>query len=512
MKRITSLLLALVMLLALSACGSSESKSDGGKKTNATSVDGFLFEGKENPVDLGKPEKELDPEDVYKNLTYTNKMFYGDYRLLGGKEAEEKFAKNSDHFTFKKGSEESELTTLPFRIEAGPHTLNHRVYSVEGYDWVRLNFMKKTESGNYLYTALCSYKVEGNKLICKPLETFNVDDATKKIDYSFSDTVLEYEFSFKGRNLTLTKDSKSITITTCLDVSDDSNYFCVDAYLSPESKAVANIDSIDILYNEDEPKYDRFYLETAAGEDSYSSTALLKENGLFTLTSVFEEETKTRQFVYFYCRNDGLILTDGENTYYYNANYSDRNSATLNTFVSEDQTGKIGALSDAEIKAIVEKKENLIDDLAKAFEAEGIKVTVNQKSGELAMDSSVLFGGDSSVLTDDGKKFLDKFVKAYTSIVFSAKYEGFVSKTMVEGHTAPVGNSSYEDGLPLSVERAKKVKEYCASLNSGDSAKLSAALEDIGYSNSKPILDNDGKIDMAKSRRVSFRFIINLDK
>jgi len=83
---------------------------------------------------------------------------------------------------------------------------------------------------------------------------------------------------------------------------------------------------------------------------------------------------------------------------------------------------------------------------------------------------------------------------------------------MVEGHTAPVGNSSYEDGLPLSVERAKKVKEYCASLNSGDSAKLSAALEDIGYSNSKPILDNDGKIDMAKSRRVSFRFIINLDK
>ena len=66
MKRITSLLLALVMLLALSACGSSESKSDGGKKTNATSVDGFLFEGKENPVDLGKPEKELDPEDVQK--------------------------------------------------------------------------------------------------------------------------------------------------------------------------------------------------------------------------------------------------------------------------------------------------------------------------------------------------------------------------------------------------------------------------------------------------------------
>ena len=81
---------------------------------------------------------------------------------------------------------------------------------------------------------------------------------------------------------------------------------------------------------------------------------------------------------------------------------------------------------------------------------------------------------------------------------------------MVEGHTAPVGNSSYEEGLPLSEERAAVVKNYCLSLT--EYALQDGDLEDIGYSNSKPIKDKDGKVDMAASRRVSFRFIINLDK
>ena len=154
-----------------------------------------------------------------------------------------------------------------------------------------------------------------------------------------------------------------------------------------------------------------------------------------------------------------------------------------------------------------------MEDLAKAFNDAGIKVTVDEKSGELAMDSSVLFGGDSAVLTTEGKTFLNKFVDVYTSIVFSDKYEGFVSKTMVEGHTAPVSGSTYESGLPLSEQRANNVKDYCVSSETGvDTSKLATNLEAIGYSNSKPVKDANGNVDMAASRRVSFRFIINLEQ
>ena len=34
------------------------------------------------------------------------------------------------------------------------------------------------------------------------------------------------------------------------------------------------------------------------------------------------------------------------------------------------------------------------------------------------MDATVLFGGDSAELTSEGKEFLNKFLKAYTSIIY----------------------------------------------------------------------------------------------
>ncbi|MBO5783632.1 MAG: hypothetical protein J6R33_01540, partial [Clostridia bacterium] len=82
----------------------------------------------------------------------------------------------------------------------------------------------------------------------------------------------------------------------------------------------------------------------------------------------------------------------------------------------------------------------------------------------------------------------------------------FVAKTMVEGHIAPVAGVSFDGGMPLSMQRADNVKNYCAT----QSADLAAAMESVGYSNSKPITDANGQVDMDASRRVSFRFIIDL--
>ncbi len=169
-------------------------------------------------------------------------------------------------------------------------------------------------------------------------------------------------------------------------------------------------------------------------------------------------------------------------------------------------------VSGAQLEDVINKKNSLFDDLATAFAEEGIEVTVNKETGEIALDSSVLFGGDSSELTGDGKAFLNKFIKAYTTVAFSDKYEGFISKTMVEGHTAPVEGSTYASGLQLSEDRALNVKNYCLSADTGvDVSKISSTLENVGYSNSKPVYDANGNVDLAASRRVSFRFIVNVD-
>lgn len=168
--------------------------------------------------------------------------------------------------------------------------------------------------------------------------------------------------------------------------------------------------------------------------------------------------------------------------------------------------------SSALLKDITEKKSNLFDELSKAFEKEDIKVNVNKETGEIALDSSVLFGGDSAELTSDGKSFLNKFIKAYTTVVGTDKYASFITKTMVEGHTAPVNGSTYASGLKLSEERAANVKNYCLSSETGvDTSIINNKLEAVGYSNSKPVYDAKGKPDLAASRRVSFRFIVNVD-
>ena len=164
-------------------------------------------------------------------------------------------------------------------------------------------------------------------------------------------------------------------------------------------------------------------------------------------------------------------------------------------------------VEEEKLKEIAEKKSDLFDDLKAEFEKNGISVSINRSTGELVMDASVLFGGDSAEITAEGKAFLDNFVKAYTDIIYNDKYNGFIAKTVVEGHTAPVSGVSYEAGLPFSEKRAKNVMEYCASVNK----QLAGSMEAKGMSNSQPVYDKDGNVDFDASRRVTFRFVVNMD-
>lgn len=502
-KKITAMLLVFIMVFSFAACGKNNNKTE----------NGFIFKGTGSTVEtveLGTPDKTLDPASIYAKLNYTAEMFFGVYALLGGDAAEEKFGNETKYVKTTVEGEERELTAVPMGIEAGKNTLSHMVSNIKEYDWMRVYFMRKTDTSSVLDYYLCAYTVEGNKLVLKPLDKFNVDDENGKIEYAFSDVVWEYTFAFSGRHLTLSSGDASVTLMGGLDPYAEKDYFNVECYLS-KGEAVDGIDHINFRYSPDDDQ-SRMFFEGVDGEDVYDGIALLEENGLFTFTVPWEAGTKTYQYVCFYCGYDGAVFTDGENTYYYNHSYRDRNRNMISEYVTDDQTGELDSLTDSQLEALVEKKENLMDDLVKAFADEGITVSVDSKTGELAVDSSVLFGGDSAVLTSQGKEFLNKFVKVYTAIVFSEKYDGFVSKTLVEGHTAPVAGSTYESGLPLSQQRADNVKNYCVSAETGvDTAKLAAALEAVGYSNSKPIYDKNGNVNMAASRRVSFRFLVSIE-
>lgn len=170
------------------------------------------------------------------------------------------------------------------------------------------------------------------------------------------------------------------------------------------------------------------------------------------------------------------------------------------------------SLTDDQLNTIADTKKDLYDDLYKEFKANGISVQINRASGEIAMDSTVLFGGDSAELSKDGKDFLKKFVKSYTSIVYSDKYDGFIEKTVIEGHIAPVSGTTYKGGLPLSTKRAETVKNYCLSSEIGtDTSKLAKSIKTVGCSQSKPVYDSNCNVDLTASRRVSFKFVVNVN-
>lgn len=517
-ERILAFVLVAIMMLSIAACGNKGSDS-GNNKVNselsngtASITDGFVLKNDES-IELGEPAGKLDPKEIYSKIEYVPEMFYGDYSIIGRDEAEQAFAAESEYFTWTKQGTERSYTVLPFRMEAGLHTLAHRVNSIEEYNWARLYFMCQYDEDYYaMDTLLCAYEVDGNKIIFNPLDTFNVDDETKTITYTLTDVFWEYDFEFNGRHLTLSKGDSSVTLTCGLDPYHETDYFYVDNYLTAGTKSFENIDEIIFRYDPEDGS--SIYFATTDDESSYNSIGVLQENGLFTFTLSLEESAKTYQLVYFYCRDDGLILTDGTEIYYYTHDYSDRSKSHLDKYLTEDLATQLEDMTETELETIVEKTENLLEDLSVAYEEAGLSVDVNSQTGEIALDSTVLFGVDESAVSDEGKAFLKQFMNVYTSVVFSDKYENFVSKIMVEGHTDT--NGSYEHNKTLSQARADSVKEYCLSAECGVDAAyaelLSAMLEAVGYSYDKPIYDENGEVNMDASRRVSFRFIINLEK
>ena len=197
------------------------------------------------------------------------------------------------------------------------------------------------------------------------------------------------------------------------------------------------------------------------------AAASLTSDGLFTISYPMPgDKVSTKQFVYIFY-NKGLILTDGEKTYDYSLGLGEKASKVISLHSEPETETNVDEMEETALEQIYQKTEDLTGELENAFKNAGISVTVNRDTGEMAMDASVLFGGDSAELTDEGKNILRKFIKVYPDIIYSDKYKDFISKTMVEGNTAPVDGSTYESGLPLSEERAKVVKDFCVSADSG---------------------------------------------
>ncbi|MBR5570978.1 MAG: OmpA family protein [Oscillospiraceae bacterium] len=512
MKKVLSVILALLLLLSLAACGGSKEKAPAANSGNSAPVvdnngvyefRGYTLDGDITTDPVATVASPLDVKQVYANLEYVPQMFYGDYRStvdwqLTDAEAKDHLAKY-DTMTFTINDTEWTTSVVPYRYECGPNTFNNVVQYDTGHHWIKLYFL--TEDGGMKYV-VCRYEVEGNTFRALPLTKWNYDDTNKTLTYQLSDLVWEYTFSFSGPHLTLSQGSNSITLTAEKFLNKE--YFCQGGeYLAPGSATFENVDTVRIVST-------RINVESTNKEDRYhSAVGALTEDGLLTLSwKNHEGKQYVRQLVYFLCGFDGIVLADMDGYYLYTAGYFDRYADSLNGSISVEEKSALENMDEEQIQQIIEKRENLLVDLAAAYQDAGLNVTVNEETGEIVMDSSVLFAVDSADVSAEGQSFLMQFITVYTSVVFNEKYNGFVSTIMVEGHTDTSGD--YDYNLELSQKRADSVKNYCVSVDNEYGSILEDMMVAAGYSFTNPIYTEDGQVDMDASRRVAFRFLINL--
>lgn len=125
----------------------------------------------------------------------------------------------------------------------------------------------------------------------------------------------------------------------------------------------------------------------------------------------------------------------------------------------------------------------------------------------------VLFSSGSPELNSQFKAILSDFFPRY--VVVLSRFRNDIEEIRIEGHTSSDwgtlrGEQAYFPNMALSQDRTRSVLEYVVSLLTSVAERdwVRANFAAVGYSSSRPKLDNDTKVENpALSRRVNFRVI-----
>lgn len=250
-----------------------------------------------------KPDTTLDPDKILKDLEYEKAFLAGEYNALGAPTSEkdkvkEFYNEHKKHITYN----DDELTALPVAYDI----------DLDEVDEGDCSFEFAREDG-YSKTIYGSIELSGRKLTFTPQKN-NYDEEEKPVKF-------EYDVELKGGTVTLTYQRESVVLTNAeFDYNVDHSLSCYDKE-AKDGKKIDNIKSFDLSrYYRDGSSTGYFYVDL---DDSDSTTVrnvcgYFYENGLFDFSwTDYDGKVHAYEYVYFFLGYDGLILTDGTNTYYY---------------------------------------------------------------------------------------------------------------------------------------------------------------------------------------------------
>lgn len=161
-------------------------------------------------------------------------------------------------------------------------------------------------------------------------------------------------------------------------------------------------------------------------------------------------------------------------------------------------------------KVKMEVTEKIVEELKK----NDIDVDIDKMTGDIKISDVELFELNSYVLSNNGKKLLNKLAPIYINSIFAdKKLSDQIQYIIIQGHTdsqtfagITSKNEQFLKNMELSTKRANAVTEYIFKTNynksyTEDFRKL-VVVEGRSYND--PVLIN-GKEDFDKSRRVELK-------
>lgn len=161
----------------------------------------------------------------------------------------------------------------------------------------------------------------------------------------------------------------------------------------------------------------------------------------------------------------------------------------------------------AQLSDMLGVRTRIVQELSTALANARISASVDSNTGDIVLDSTLMFETNSSEIKPEGLAQLNRLMPVYLGVLLSDEYRDYVAEIIIEGHTDSTG--SYERNLELSQERALSVAMYCLGMNTLTSAQkteLQSIITAQGRSYSDPVYDSYGNEDQQRSRRVEIKF------
>ena len=526
-----ALLMALVMLTGCCINVPSGSGNNSPSANNKPSGNSGIFD---------KPSS-ISGNDVFRGERF-NEMLWGyyeaeNYDYNGSRDDSAQFRDGMKYITVPTQYGDREIAALPLHIQMGLYTHMMSSFSYEGeyYDaytelgraMFRKAYMEEfgdlteedfqkieyilqldvaevsvtdPDGGTYIYTL--AYSISGDTLSLYSLEVDEQYNTTIS-----EDPIVEYTFLHDGGKLIL--DYKGVQrnyITSGYKPTDSSLNIC--GYALNENNRYQDLEGFSMFqYGADDDI--TVYVELSNDEAPIDPVMELdRETGNFTLSwqqrwvntargVEKEDDPQTITGTIVPCTNYGFTSYSGffmfiDGTMYrYLMSQEEFDERKQTSMADPDQTEDLSAT-----------KRNLLAELEAAFRAAGLEVSIDYDTGKVTLEANFLFATNSYELSQEGKEYLNSFTDVYTSVVLKEEYSAYVSNIIVEGHTDTSG--SYSLNQTLSQNRANAVADLCISRNS----RMANVIEAVGCSYDYPVYNDDGTVNMAKSRRVTFRFVL----